>query len=86
MSSSIGIATFYVLDGRGLIPGRNKRFSLLDIVQTDSGAHPAPYSMGIGINRPGREADHYSPPLMPRSRIVELYLHSLTSFHGVVLN
>jgi len=30
-------------------------------VQTGSGAHPASYPMGAGVNRSGREADH-SPP------------------------
>jgi hypothetical protein len=41
-------------------------FSLLHIVQTGSGAHPAYYRMGTkalspGVKRPGREADHSSP-------------------------
>jgi hypothetical protein len=41
-------------------------FFLLSVL-TDSGAHPAPYSMGIwgalspGVKRQGRESDH-SPP------------------------
>jgi hypothetical protein len=61
--SSVGIATGYGLDGRGSIPGRDYRFSLLDSVQTDSGAHPAFYPMGFGgdfprVKRPEREADH----------------------------
>jgi hypothetical protein len=33
--------TGYRLDGRGLIPGKVKNFSLLQVVQTGSGAHPA---------------------------------------------
>jgi hypothetical protein len=38
-------------------------FSVLHSVQTDPGAHPAPYPVGIGGSfhggdRPGREADH----------------------------
>jgi hypothetical protein len=42
-------------------------FSLLRSVQTDSGADPAPYTMGtvgvfhLGLKRQGPEADH-SPP------------------------
>jgi hypothetical protein len=36
----------------------------------------------------GHEADHSSPSsdLVPRSRMVELYLHSPKHLHGVVLN
>jgi hypothetical protein len=42
---------------------KGQEFSLLDLLQTESGVHPASYSMGIGIlspriKRPGREADH----------------------------
>jgi hypothetical protein len=38
--SGAGIATCWGLDGRGSIPGKGKRFSLLHSVQTGSGAHP----------------------------------------------
>jgi hypothetical protein len=43
-----------------------EHFSLHHRVQNGSGAYPASYPMGtgdfsLGINRPGREADH-SPP------------------------
>jgi hypothetical protein len=47
-------------------------------VQTDRGAHPASYAMGIGsfpgVNRPGRGVDH--PPLCSAEfkKRVELYL------------
>jgi hypothetical protein len=66
--SSVGIATGYGLDDRGvgvLVP-IGQQFSLLHVVQTGSGAHPASYPMGTGnsspgVKRPGREADH-SPP------------------------
>jgi hypothetical protein len=56
----------YRLEGRGLIPGRGKIFCLLHSVQTDSGADPAPNTMGAGalspeVKQPGREANH-SPP------------------------
>jgi hypothetical protein len=52
-------------------------FYLLHSAQTDSGAHPASYSVGAGggiypvIKRPGRGA-HLR--LMLRSRLMELYL------------
>jgi hypothetical protein len=46
---------------------RGQEFSLLHVVQTGSGVHPASYPMGTAgalspeVKRPGREADH-SPP------------------------
>jgi hypothetical protein len=42
-----------------LIPVQD--FSLLHVVQTDSGAHPASYPMGAAGSFPGGKADH-SPP------------------------
>jgi hypothetical protein len=63
--SLVGIATGYVQDGRGVGVRilLRARFIFLHVVQTGSGAHPAPYPMGIGgsfpeVKRPGREADH----------------------------
>jgi hypothetical protein len=63
---SVGTGTGYGLDGRGLIPGREKRFFLLHSVQNGSGAQSASYPMDTGCSFPGgeptgREADH-SPP------------------------
>jgi hypothetical protein len=46
--NSVVTATAYELDGRGLIPGSGKDFSLFHSVQTGSGAQPASYSMGSG--------------------------------------
>ena len=43
------------------IPARIRDFTLLEIIQTVSGAHPASHSMGTAGTRPGREADHHSP-------------------------
>jgi hypothetical protein len=50
----------------GSSPGMGKRFSLLHIVQTGSGAHPPFYPMDTeplfpGVKRQGREV-HHSPP------------------------
>jgi hypothetical protein len=64
--SSVGIASGYVLDSWGLIPGRGKGFSLLHRVQIGSRAHPASYPIGTGGSFPGGktlglEANH-SPP------------------------
>jgi hypothetical protein len=39
LDSSVSIATGYGLDGSSLIPAR-ARFSILYIVQTDTGVHP----------------------------------------------
>jgi hypothetical protein len=50
--SSVGIATGYGLEGRASVPGWGKRFSLLHVVQTDSGVHPASYPMGKGGSLP----------------------------------
>jgi hypothetical protein len=63
-------------------------FSLLHYVQTDSGAHPPSYPMGSGGNFPGvrRQGRQADLGLVPRSRMVELYLHSPLCLHGIVLN
>jgi hypothetical protein len=51
--SSVCIATGYGPDGQGSIPGKDKIFSVLQNVQTDSGAYPASYKMSIGCSFPG---------------------------------
>jgi hypothetical protein len=58
-----------------------KKFSLLHSIQTSHEAHPVSCPMGIGsyfpgVKRPGCETDHHLQ-LVPKSRLVELYLHSL---------
>jgi hypothetical protein len=53
----------YRLDDRGLISGRVKDFSCSLCVQTSSETHPVSYTMRVeGKARPGRDADHSSPP------------------------
>jgi hypothetical protein len=75
-------------------PGFDSRkgqdFSRLHSVLIGSGAHPASYTMRTGGFAPGDKAvrgvkltTHLH--LVPRSRLVELYLHSPTRFHVVVL-
>jgi hypothetical protein len=65
-------------------PARVNDFSLLHIVEISSGAHPASYSMGTElfsrkkISRALKLTAHLH--LVPRSRMVELYLHSLYFF------
>lgn len=50
----------YWLDDRGLIAGRDKRFSLLQRVQNSAGTHPLSYPKGSfpRVKGHGREADH----------------------------
>jgi hypothetical protein len=67
------------------------RFSLLQSVQTDSGAHPASYPISTGGSFPrGRAARDMKLTihlqLTPRSGMVEPYLHSPINLHGVKLN
>lgn len=58
----------------GMNPGKGKTFSLLQDMQTGSGAHPASYSMGItrvlsqGQSRSGMKLTIHLH-LVPRSRI-----------------
>jgi hypothetical protein len=56
-------------------------FSLLHSVQTDSGAHPISYPVGTVGFFAGVKLH-----LVPCSRKVELYLHSLIYLHDIVLN
>jgi hypothetical protein len=74
---------------RGSIPSRSKIFPVFHIVQTSSRAHPAFYSIGAGSSTWGQSGrrvkltTYYN--LAQESRMVELNLHSLTRFQGVVL-
>jgi hypothetical protein len=69
-------------------PAGPRDFSLHHRVQTVPGAHPASYSMSTGGFLPGGKAagvmkltTHH---LVPRSRIVKLYLHSPPCLYGIV--
>jgi hypothetical protein len=65
-------------------PGRVKNFSLLHVIQTGSGAHPASYPMARGVKRPVRETDHLQ--IMSRSRKCGSIIHSPIRLHYAVLN
>jgi hypothetical protein len=73
----------YGLDNRGVEFEfqQGQKFSLLHIVQTDSGVHPASYPMGTGgilpqeVKQPGREADH-SPPVSAKVKKMCIYRSS----------
>jgi hypothetical protein len=54
--NSLGMETGYGLDGRGLIPGRYKRFFSLHSVHTGSGAHVDSYPMSTGGSFPESNA------------------------------
>jgi hypothetical protein len=65
--------------------------SLLHSVRTDSGAQPAFYPKGAEGNIPwgkatGRVKLTTHLYLVPKSRKVELYLHSPICLHGIALN
>jgi hypothetical protein len=70
--SRVGIATFYELDDQGSIPIGDKRFFFIYSVLTGSGAHQTP--MDVGVLSPGVKLTTHLH-LVPRSRMVELYLH-----------
>jgi hypothetical protein len=53
--SAVRITTGYGLDDGG-VGVQSQLFSLLHIVQTGSGAHPASYPMDIGGSFPGGKA------------------------------
>jgi hypothetical protein len=61
-NSNLNIYNVFVrLEGTAaLLRGRHE-FSLLHLVQADSGAHPGSYPMGIGGSFPGREGVHSHP-------------------------
>jgi hypothetical protein len=89
--SSVSIATGYGLVGRGSIPGRGKR--LVSTPQRPDRLWGPPsllYNVYLGPFQGGlsgrgmKLTTHLR--LTPRSRMVELYFHSPTRLHGVVLN
>jgi hypothetical protein len=49
MASSLGTATFYVLDGPGLEISSEAQDFLFNTVQTGTGAHPASCSVGTAV-------------------------------------
>jgi hypothetical protein len=89
--SSVGIAMGYGLDDRGSIPGRSKFFCTPqhpDRLGARLASYPtATVSLYLGVNRPGREADHLTYlHLVPKSRMMELYVNSTICLHDIVLN
>jgi hypothetical protein len=44
------------------------------------------FTLSLGVNRPGHEADHSPPSSAEVKECVELYLRSSVRLHGVVLS
>jgi hypothetical protein len=89
--SPVSTVRGYGLDRWDSIPGRGKIFSLLHSIQTDSRTHLASYLMGTeGSFSKGKVARAMkltvSLHIVPRSKIVELYLHSFICLNSMLLN
>jgi hypothetical protein len=87
--SSIVIATGWTVGIR--TPVRAREFSLLNNVQTGSGAHPDSYQADTGdCYSGGKEAGDVKLTthlhLVPKSKMMELCVHSPIRLHGLVLN
>jgi hypothetical protein len=87
-NSSVGIATSRTTGVRFAAEARDS--SLLHSFQTRSGAHSDSNPMGSWVSFPGYSCRNVKLTthlhLMPRSRMMELYLHYRICFHGLVLN
>jgi hypothetical protein len=82
--SSVDVAKGYELGADVRFPAGSRTFSIFHVMQIGPGSHNASYPTGIGdfsleVNRPKREAEESSP-----SRMMELYLHSLIYFYGLI--
>jgi hypothetical protein len=71
-----GIATRYGLDGPGIKSRWGRDFSAP--VLTNPGAHPASYTMGTGVKRPGCGVNHPLQSSVEVKEREELYLCSLS--------
>jgi hypothetical protein len=87
--SSVGIAAGYGLD-RDSIPGRGKIFlssteSRLALGPTQPPIQWIPGALSRGVNGRGMKPTTHLH-LLPKLRMVELYLHSPIRLHGLVFN
>lgn len=78
--SSVCIAAGYGLHGLGSTHGRDKIFLISTASRSTLGLKQPPIQwvagfISLGVKPPGRETDH-SLHLLPRSKKVEIYLHS----------
>jgi hypothetical protein len=72
------------------VPGRGRDFSLLYKIQTGSETQSVSYTVGpvgcfLGVKRQGLTLTIHLH-LVPKLRMMEIYLHSTICLHGVVLN
>jgi hypothetical protein len=79
--SSVGIVTRLWAGRPGLDSRQERNCSLVHNIQTGSEAHPASYPMDMGRSFPGGKADGREKltthlHLVPRLRMVKIYLHS----------
>jgi hypothetical protein len=81
--SSVGVATGC---GLGFDSRQGIRISVFRSVQNGSGTHSTSYPVGTDGSFLEPELELHHSHLVPRSRMMELYLHSLTPLHGVVIN
>jgi hypothetical protein len=86
--NSVKIALGYGMYDRGLIPGRNREYSLLYSVRIDSGFHPfsnprGPGFVPDGVNQSGRDT-HHLLHLEPRLRMFVTIPQLPHSLHVVV--
>jgi hypothetical protein len=90
--SSVGVPTGYGLDDWDLIPGRGNRLFPPHSFQYVSGPDPAPHPMDTRGYSPGSEVSKANVkltakiPLVARSILVELYLHTPVSLHSMVVS
>jgi hypothetical protein len=74
------MATGWTTEGSEFESQWVQEFSILNVVQTGSGAHPA----SLGVKLPGCEVDPSS--LCRIQENMYLYIHSPIRLHGLVLN
>jgi hypothetical protein len=83
--SIVGTVTGYGLEGWDVESRQGQEFSLLQIVQTDSGSHPGSYHMGPQwVKRQGHEADH-SPPTSAEVKKTWTYTSTPPCLQGMCL-
>jgi hypothetical protein len=80
----VATAMDYGLDGRGSIPGNANLSFTSSRPVLGSTQLSIQRVVGGGLKRPGRKLNTYLH-LAPRSRMVELYLHSPIRLHGMIL-
>jgi hypothetical protein len=76
-----GIGVRFLAEGRIFFFSITSRLAL---GPTQPPIQRVPMAVSLGVKRPLREADHVH--LVPRLRMVELYLHFPIRLHGAVLN